>query len=60
MEHLTYESLRHFADSWGLLYMVAVFVLVVAFVLRPAAGAAARRAAAIPLDDERASTGDKP
>jgi cytochrome c oxidase cbb3-type subunit 4 len=32
-----YESLRHFADSWGLLALTLVFVGVIAWVLRPGA-----------------------
>ncbi|MDF2983084.1 MAG: Cbb3-type cytochrome oxidase component FixQ, partial [Devosia sp.] len=26
-----YDMLRHFADSWGLLYMMAIFLAVVFF-----------------------------
>lgn len=33
----TYEALRHFADSWGLAAMVGVFVVLVAWPLRPGA-----------------------
>ncbi|RYE41199.1 MAG: cbb3-type cytochrome c oxidase subunit 3 [Hyphomicrobiales bacterium] len=43
--------LRHFADSWGLLYMMAIFLAVVFFLVRPGARASARAAARIPLDD---------
>jgi cytochrome c oxidase cbb3-type subunit 4 len=43
--------LRHFADSWGLLYMMAIFFAVVFFLVRPGAKASARAAAQIPLDD---------
>ena len=35
----TYEALRHFADSWGLAAMVGVFVVLVAWPLRPGAKA---------------------
>lgn len=35
----TYEALRHFADSWGLAAMVVVFVVLVAWPLRPSARA---------------------
>lgn len=31
----TYETLRHFADSWGLLFMFLVFVGVAVYTLRP-------------------------
>ena len=46
-----YDMLRHFADSWGLLYMMAIFFAVVFFLVRPGAKASARAAAQIPLDD---------
>ena len=32
---MDYETFRHFSDSWGLVYMFAVFVVVVLFVFRP-------------------------
>lgn len=35
--HSTYEALRHFADSWGLLAMAIVFVLLSAWPFRPGA-----------------------
>lgn len=35
--HSTYEALRHFADSWGLAAMVAVFVVLIAWPFRPGA-----------------------
>jgi len=46
-----YDTLRHFADSWGLLYMMAIFLAVVFFLVRPGARASAAAAARIPLDD---------
>lgn len=51
---MDYNSLRHFADSWGLLYLFFVFLAVAAFMLRPGARDRARDAALIPLrSDER-------
>lgn len=35
----TYETLRHFADSWGLAAMLVVFVVLIAWPLRPGARA---------------------
>ena len=35
--HSTYETLRHFADSWGLAAMVVVFLALVAWPFRPGA-----------------------
>ena len=49
--HSTYDALRHLADSWGLLYMMAIFLAVVFFIARPGARARAEAAARIPLED---------
>ena len=35
--HSTYETLRHFADSWGLAAMLIVFVALSAWPFRPGA-----------------------
>jgi cytochrome c oxidase cbb3-type subunit 4 len=53
METAHYDMLRHFADSWGLLYMMAIFLAVVFFIVKPGAKANALQAARIPLDDEQ-------
>jgi cytochrome c oxidase cbb3-type subunit 4 len=34
---MTYDALRHFADSWGLLFLTLVFVGVIGWALRPGA-----------------------
>jgi cytochrome c oxidase cbb3-type subunit 4 len=47
-----YDTLRHFADSWGLVYLFAVFLGVGAFMLRPGAKARAQDAALIPLKND--------
>ncbi len=47
-----YDSLRHFADSWGLLYLFVIFVAVALFMLRPGARERARDAALIPLQND--------
>jgi cytochrome c oxidase cbb3-type subunit 4 len=36
-EHSTYETLRHFADSYGLVAMAIVFLVLVAWPFRPGA-----------------------
>lgn len=51
MDTVHYDAMRHFADSWGLLYMMAIFLFVVFMILRPGAKAHAEMAARIPLDD---------
>jgi len=48
----TYTAMRHFADSWGLVFLFAVFVGMVLFLLRPGAKKAANDAAQIPLKED--------
>lgn len=47
----TYDSLRHFADSWGLVAMFLVFAVVVIRVLLPGMEQRTRDAASIPFKD---------
>ena len=47
-----YDSLRHFADTWGLVFMFGVFLTVVVMMFLPGAGGRARDAAMIPLKDD--------
>ncbi|MEO5806724.1 cbb3-type cytochrome c oxidase subunit 3 [Devosia sp.] len=56
MQH--YDNLRHFADSWGLVYLLAIFLLAAAFIFRPGARERAREAALIPLSDADGMKGD--
>ena len=49
---MTYDFMRHFADSWGLLALTLIFVFVVAFVFRAGSRAQYDHAARIPLDDD--------
>jgi len=51
---MDYEQFRQFADSWGLVYLVVIFVLAVLFVFRPGAKKRYERYAEIPLkkDDQ--------
>ena len=44
---MTYHILREFADSWGLLFLFAVFLIAVGWALRP--GASFRDQAQIPF-----------
>ncbi|WFU13385.1 cbb3-type cytochrome c oxidase subunit 3 (plasmid) [Rhizobium sp. CB3090] len=48
----TYNAMRHFADSWGLLAMTAFFVGAILVTLRPGGKKAADAAANIPLEDD--------
>ena len=45
----TYDTLRHFADSWGLLFLTLVFLGVFIWVLRPGARRHYRKQAEIPF-----------
>jgi cytochrome c oxidase cbb3-type subunit 4 len=35
--HSTYDALRHFADSWGLVAMAVLFIVLVVWPFRPGA-----------------------
>ncbi len=51
----TYNMLRHFADSWGLLAMMVIFLGVVLWAFRPSARQTHRDMASLPLrNDDRA------
>jgi cytochrome c oxidase cbb3-type subunit 4 len=47
---MDYVTARAFADTWGLLLLVVLFVGVLVFVFRRGSGARYRRAARIPMD----------
>ena len=49
----TYTAMRHFADSWALLALAAIFLFVVGFVFRAGSRAQYDHAARIPLDDDK-------
>lgn len=60
METALYDALRHFADTWGLVYMFTIFLAVAFFLLRPGAKDHAAKAAMIPLrDNEPAQEDDR-
>jgi cytochrome c oxidase cbb3-type subunit 4 len=48
-----YHILRSFADSWGLVAMVAFFVIAVALAMRPSAKSLHKDAASIPFKEEQ-------
>jgi cytochrome c oxidase cbb3-type subunit 4 len=48
---MSYDSLRHFADVWGLVAMAIFFVAVALFVFRPGSREQYDRAARIPLQN---------
>lgn len=47
-----YQSLRTFADSWGLLYMFLVFLAVVFWAFRPGSKELSEDAANIPFKEK--------
>jgi cytochrome c oxidase cbb3-type subunit 4 len=49
---MDYETLRQFSDSWGLVYLVVVFVAVVAYVFRPGAKKIYDKHGQIPLKED--------
>ncbi len=44
-DHSTYEALRHFADSWGLVVMVITFAVLCLWPFRPGASSRNEEAA---------------
>lgn len=48
----TYKFLAQFAQTWGLAYFVAVFLIVVAYALWPSNKKKFEEAARIPLEDD--------
>ncbi len=49
---LDYENLRLLADSWGLVYLTAVFVIAVLITFRPGSKKIAEETARIPLRED--------
>ncbi len=49
---MDYHAFRVFADSWGLLYLVIVFVAAVAMVFRPGSRARYEESAKIPFKED--------
>ncbi|PCI85512.1 MAG: CcoQ/FixQ family Cbb3-type cytochrome c oxidase assembly chaperone [Hyphomicrobiales bacterium] len=49
---MDYDVFRQFADSWGLAYLTAVFVIVVLFVFRPGSKKIYDELSKIPLKDD--------
>ncbi|MEO0922937.1 MAG: cbb3-type cytochrome c oxidase subunit 3 [Pseudomonadota bacterium] len=49
---MEYENLRQFADSWGLVYLFALFIIAILFTFKPGSRATADEAAQIPLKED--------
>jgi len=49
---LTYDFLAHFAGTWGLIYFIAIFVVVLAYALWPSRQKQFDAAARLPLRED--------
>ena len=49
---MDYETFRHFADSWGLVYLFLLFVGAIAFTFRPGSKRIASDTAMIPFKED--------
>ncbi|MEM8650740.1 MAG: cbb3-type cytochrome c oxidase subunit 3 [Pseudomonadota bacterium] len=49
---MDYSTFREFADSWGLVYLVALFVGVIIFTFRPGSKKQADEIAQIPFKED--------
>ena len=49
---MSYDALRHFADSWGLLAMALLFLTLIAWPFRPSARARNEEAANMNFKDD--------
>ncbi|MBA3941291.1 MAG: CcoQ/FixQ family Cbb3-type cytochrome c oxidase assembly chaperone [Sphingopyxis sp.] len=49
---MSYDALRHFADSWGLLAMALLFLTLIAWPFRPSARARNQEAANMIFKDD--------
>ena len=49
---MDHETLRHLADTWGLVFLFLTFVVAVVVLFRPGAGKYYRECARLPLKDD--------
>ncbi len=49
---MDYSTFRQFADSWGLVYLMVVFIAVVAFAFRPGARKMYEKIARVSLEED--------
>ena len=54
---MSYDMLRHFADSYGLIFMALAFLALVGWTFRRGAGESHRQAAASIFEDEERRDG---
>lgn len=49
---MTYETVSQFAQSWGLVFLMTLFLSACAYALWPGNGARFERAARLPLEED--------
>jgi len=49
---MEYETLRHLADTWGLVFLITAFLGVIVWVLRPGVSELYEESARIPLKED--------
>lgn len=49
---MTYETMAHFAQTWGMLYFMAIFAGVLAYAFWPGSGKKFKEAAELPFEEE--------
>lgn len=49
---LTYQTMRTFADSWGLVYMMVIFIAAIIWTFRPGSKSGSHDASAIPFKED--------
>ena len=54
---MSYDELRHFADSWGLVFMSLVFLTFIGWTFRPGANRDHKDAANMIFDDSHEEDG---
>jgi cytochrome c oxidase cbb3-type subunit 4 len=47
---MEYEAARDFADTWGLVFLVVIFLVIIFYIFRRGATERYKRAARIPMD----------
>jgi cytochrome c oxidase cbb3-type subunit 4 len=56
MSGVDYEAMRHFADSWGLIFLLGVFAAGIAWAFRPGASYRDHREIPFKYDDDAGGT----
>ena len=57
---MTYENLRVFADTWGLVLLFVLFAILILWLFRRGSNEAFKHAARIPMDAPEHPDGDRP